>query len=246
VASGRAKAKIRHWFKYQHYDENLAQGRDALEKEAHRLGVVLPNLDKFTQKFGFDKSEDFLAAIGRGDLTARQAVAAVQEPVETPHEEAEWQPGRAVLAKLPSSILVEDVGNLLTVMAKCCKPVPPDPIVGFVTRGRGVAIHRRECANVQRLDEAGRERLLAAEWGAKAGLYEVDIEVDASDRQGLLRDISEAITREKVNVVAASTLSRGQRAVLGFTLQIGDLSQLERVLVKVCDVPGVDGARRKS
>ncbi len=245
VVSSRAKAKIRHWFKYQHYEENLAQGRDALEKEAHRLGLTLPNLEKFTQKFGFDKSEDFLAAIGRGDLTARQAVAAMQEPAETRQEEAEWQPGRAVVAKLPSSILVEDVGNLLTVMAKCCKPLPPDPIVGFVTRGRGVAIHRRDCVNVQRLDEAGRERVLAAEWGAKAGLYEVDIEVEASDRQGLLRDISEAITREKVNVVAASTLSRGQRAALGFTLQIGDLSQLERVLVKVCEVPGVSGAKRR-
>jgi GTP pyrophosphokinase len=146
---------------------------------------------------------------------------------------------------LPSSILVEDVGNLLTVMAKCCKPAPPDAIVGFVTRGRGVAIHRRDCTNVQRLDEIGRERLLAAEWGAKPGVYEVDVEVEASDRQGLLRDISEAFTREKVNVIAASTLSRGQRAAMGFTLQIGDLAQLDRVLAKVREVPGVAGAKRK-
>jgi len=245
VASARAKAKIRHWFKYQHFEENLAQGRDALEKEAHRLGLALPNLEKFTQKFGFDKSEDFLAAIGRGDLSARQAVAAMQEPAETKAEETQWQPSRHAAAKLPSSILVEDVGNLLTVMAKCCKPVPPDAIVGFVTRGRGVAIHRRDCDNVQRLDEAGRERLLAAEWGAKAGLYEVDIEVAASDRQGLLRDISEAISREKVNVIAASTLSKGQTAAMGFTLQIGDLNQLGKVLAKVCEVPGVAAARRK-
>jgi GTP pyrophosphokinase len=245
VASARTKAKIRHWFKYQHYDENVAQGRDALEKEGHRLGLALPKLETLTQKFGFDKSEDFLAAIGRGDLTARQAVAALQEPAEAKPDEPEWQPGRAFVGKLPSSILVEDVGNLLTVMAKCCKPVPPDAIVGFVTRGRGVAIHRRDCANVQRLDDVGRERLLAAEWGTKAGLYEVDIEVEATDRQGLLRDISEAVTREKVNVVAASTLSRGQRAAMGFTLQIGDLVQLDRVLAKVREVPGVAGVKRK-
>ena len=250
VASARAKAKIRHWFKYQHFDENVSQGRDALEKEAHRLGLALTNLDKFTQKFGFDKSEDFLAAIGRGDVSARQAVAAVQEPLApTVAEEAEWQPDwqpkRGIGAKLPSSILVEDVGNLLTVMAKCCKPVPPDTIVGFVTRGRGVAIHRRDCANVQRLDEAGQERLLAAEWGNKPGVYEVDVAVDASDRQGLLRDISEVISREKVNVIAASTLSKGQQAAMGFTLQIGDLGQLDRVLAKVREVRGVVGARRK-
>ncbi|MBS4097206.1 MAG: bifunctional (p)ppGpp synthetase/guanosine-3',5'-bis(diphosphate) 3'-pyrophosphohydrolase [Sulfuricella sp.] len=245
VASGRARAKIRYWFKYQHFEENLAQGREALEKEAHRLGLVLPSLEKFIQKFGFDSSEDFLAAIGRGDLSARQAVAAMQEPAPVRADEPEWQPGRHVQAKLPSSILVEDVGNLLTVMAKCCKPLPPDPIVGFVTRGRGVAIHRHDCPNVKRLDEAGMTRLLAAEWGVKPGLYEVDIEVEASDRQGLLRDISETLTREKVNVTAASTLSRGQRAAMGFTLQIGDVAQLDKVLGKVREVPGVSGARRK-
>lgn len=245
VASGRARAKIRYWFKYQHFEENLAQGRDALEKEAHRLGLVLPSLDKFIQKFGFERSEDFLAAIGRGDLTARQAVAALQEPAPVRQDEPEWQPGRQVHEKLPSSILVADVGNLLTVMAKCCKPLPPDPIVGFVTRGRGVAIHRRDCQNVIRLDDAGRDRLLAAEWGAKAGLYEVDIEVEASERQGLLRDISEALTREKVNVTAANTLSRGQRAAMRFTVQIGEAGQLDKVLGKIREVPGVSGARRK-
>lgn len=245
VASGRARAKIRYWFKYQHYDENVAQGRDALEKEAHRLGLTLPALDKFTQKFGFERSEDFLAAIGRGDLTARQAVAAMQEPSAAKVEEVEWQPGRNVQAKLPSSILVEDVGNLLTVMAKCCKPLPPDAIVGFVTRGRGVAIHRRDCPNVTRLDAAGRERLLAAEWGAKPGLYEVDVEVQAAERQGLLRDISEALTREKVNVTAANTLSRGVLATLSFTVQVSDADQLDRVLAKVREVPGVSAVRRK-
>ncbi len=245
VASGRARSKIRYWFKYQHFEENLAQGRDALEKEAHRLGLVLPSLEKFIQKFGFDRSEDFLAAIGRGDLTARQAVAALQEPAPAKADDAEWHPGRNVQASLPSSILVEDVGNLLTVMAKCCKPLPPDPIVGFVTRGRGVAVHRHDCPNVKRLDETGKSRLLAAEWGSKPGLYEVDILVEASDRQGLLRDISEAFTREKVNVTAASTLSRGQRAAMGFTVQIGDAMQLEKVLGKVREVPGVSGVRRK-
>jgi GTP pyrophosphokinase len=247
VQSPRARAKIRHWFKYQHYEENVAQGREALEKEAHRLGLPLPGLDKLAHKFSFDRSEDFLAAIGRGDIAARQAIGAVQEDAAPKPEEAEWQPipGKGITIQ-PGGILVQEVGNLLTVMAKCCKPAPPDAIVGFVTRGRGVAIHRSDCHNVRRLDEAGRKRLLAAQWGTKPGtLYEVDIEAEANDRQGLLRDITEVLTREKINVTAASTQSRGLQARMRFTVQIAGLDQLIRILGMVREVPGVTAARRK-
>lgn len=245
VHTSRARAKIRHWFKYQHYEENVAQGRDAMEKEAHRLGLPLPNLEKFVHKLGFDKSDDFLAAVGRGDVSPRQALAAVQE--EAPKAGEEWQPTLSKIA-VPAGaggILVEDMGNLLTVMAKCCKPVPPDPIVGFVTRGRGVAIHRSDCPNVLRLDEEGQARLLSARWGRKTGLFEVDLEVEANDRQGLLRDITEALTREKVNVTAANTLSRGLLAAMRFTVQVQGADQLERLLTAVREVPGVTRARRR-
>ncbi len=140
--TSRAKAKIRHWFKHQHYEENVAQGREALEKETHRLGLPLPSLEMLAQKNRFAKPEDLLAAIGRGDITARQVAAAAQEEAELKEEEWQMPAPRAGLGPSSSRVLIYGEGGLLTSIAKCCKPVPPDPIVGFVTRGRGVAIHR--------------------------------------------------------------------------------------------------------
>jgi len=246
VRTSRAKAKIRHWFKHQHYEENVAQGREALEKETHRLGLPLPNLEMLAQKNHFARPEDLLAAIGRGDITARQVMAAIQGEVELKEEEWHLPAPRAGIGPSASGVLIYGDGGLLTTIAKCCKPVPPDAIVGFVTRGRGVAIHRQDCPNVLHLDESQRDRLLVASWGAKnSGHYEVDIEIEANDRQGLLRDISEVMTREKINVTAVSTLSRGLQAGMRFTVQIADLDQLARILTLVREVPGVAWARRR-
>jgi GTP pyrophosphokinase len=248
VKTSRAKTKIRHWFKHQHYEENVAQGREALEKETRRLGLPLPNLETLAQKNRFAKPEDLLAAIGRGDITARQVVAAVQEEVGHKEKaEEEWQmpAPRVGLGPSSSGVLIYGEGGMLTTIAKCCKPAPPDPIVGFVTRGRGVAIHRKDCPNVTHFDEIRRERLLDASWGLKSGgYYDVDIEVEANDRQGLLHDISDVFTREKINVTAVSTLSRGLQAGMRFTVQIADLGQLSRILALVQEVPGVAWVRR--
>jgi GTP pyrophosphokinase len=248
VKTSRAKAKIRHWFKHQHYEENVAQGREALEKETHRLGLSLPNLETLAQKNRFAKPEDLLAAIGRGDITARQVVAAAQEEAQLKERaEEEWHmpAPRTGLGPSSSGVLIYGEGGLLTSIAKCCKPVPPDPIVGFVTRGRGVAIHRKDCPNVLHFDESRRDRLLEASWGAKSGgHYDVDIEVEANDRQGLLRDISDILTREKINVTAVSTLSRGLQAGMRFTVQIADLGQLSHLLTLIQEVPGVAWTRR--
>ena len=247
VKTSRAKAKIRHWFKHEHYEENIAQGREALEKETHRLGLPLPNLEALAQKNRFTRPDDLLAAIGRGDVTARQVMAAVQEQAEEKEEEWHLPVPRAGLVPAASGVLVHGEGGLLTSIAKCCKPVPPDAIVGFVTRGRGVAIHRQDCPNIQHLDGSRRERLIAASWGAKGGgYYEVDIEVEANDRQGLLRDVSDVFTREKINVTAVSTLSRGLQAGMRFTVQIADVDQLARILLLIQEVPGVAWARRRN
>jgi GTP pyrophosphokinase len=138
------------------------------------------------------------------------------------------------------------VNNIATLVAKCCKPVPPDPIVGFITRTRGVMVHRQDCANVTGLDEAQRDRLMPADWGKTEGEapFSADLEVVAIDRQGLLRDISEAIARERINVTAVNTLSRGAHAFMRFTVQVGSGDAIMRVLRQVKDVPGVDTARR--
>ncbi|BAN34940.1 (p)ppGpp synthetase I SpoT/RelA [Sulfuricella denitrificans skB26] len=247
VRTSRAKAKIRHWFKHQHYEENVAQGREALEKETHRLGLPLPNLETLAQKNRFARPEDLLAAIGRGDITARQVMAAIQEEVVPKEEEWHLPAPRAGIGPSASGVLLHGEGGMLTTIAKCCKPVPPDAIIGFVTRGRGVAIHRQDCPNVLHFDESQRDRLLVASWGTKSGgHYEVDIEIEANDRQGLLRDVSEVMTREKINVTAVSTLSRGLQAGMRFTVQIADLDQLARIIAQIREVPGVAGAWRRS
>ena len=143
-------------------------------------------------------------------------------------------------------MLVLGVTNIATLVAKCCKPVPPDPIIGFITRTRGVMVHRLDCPNITGLAESQRDRLMPADWGTTAGEapFAADLEVVAVDRQGLLRDISEAISRERINVTAVNTLSRGAHAFMRFTLQVSSADAIQRVLRQVKDVPGVDTARR--
>jgi len=148
--------------------------------------------------------------------------------------------------KASSGVLVLGVNNIATLIAKCCKPLPPDPIVGFVTRTRGVMVHRQDCPNVTGLEEGQRERLMPADWGktGEEAAFSADLEVVAVDRQGLLRDVTEAIARERINVTAVNTLSRGAIAFMRFTVQVGSADAIARVLRQVKDVPGVDAARR--
>jgi GTP pyrophosphokinase len=147
--------------------------------------------------------------------------------------------------KTSSGVLVLGVNNMATLIAKCCKPLPPDPIVGFVTRARGITVHRLDCPNITGLEPSQRDRLMAADWGKTGEApFSADLEVVAVDRQGLLRDISEAISRERINVTAVNTLSRGVHAFMRFTLQVSSGEAIMRVLRQVKDVPGVDSARR--
>ena len=134
----------------------------------------------------------------------------------------------------------------MTGLAKCCKPAPPDPIVGFVTRGKGISIHRQSCSNVARMKERQPERLITADWGKpRDEVFPVDVVVDAMDRQGLLRDISEVFSRERINVTAVNTLSKNLQARMGFTLEVRGLEELKRALLLVRDVPGVLSAARR-
>jgi len=246
AASGRTRTKIRHWFNFQHHEEYVAMGREALEKEVHRLGTAFPNLEKLAQKSGFDKPGDLFATIGRGHTTAREIMAVALEEGKPKEEDDGWQLSSRNVAPSSSGVLLVGVGDLMTAMAKCCKPVPPDPIVGYVTKGRGVAVHRQDCPNIVHLPDGKQERLLPASWGMKTGSgYEVDIEIEAHDRQGLLRDISDVLMREKINVTATNTLSRGDRARMSFTAQVVDSEQLGRILDQIREVGGVIQARRK-
>jgi GTP pyrophosphokinase len=145
-----------------------------------------------------------------------------------------------------SGILIVGVDRLLTGLARCCKAAPPDPIVGFVTRGKGISIHRRNCSNVARMQERHPERLITAEWGTpRDEVFPVDVVVEAMDRQALLRDVSEVFSREKINVTAVKTLSRNLQAKMSFTLEVKSLEQLKHALGLVQDVPGVLSASRR-
>jgi GTP pyrophosphokinase len=248
LQSPSARAKVRHWFKYQHFEENVAQGRTKLDRELHRAGIGAVNQEKIAQKLHFQKLEDFLAAIGRGDVSEHQIALAIQEEVAPKAEEVARpaSPRRTAAPQSQTGVVVEGVGNLQTSTAKCCKPMPPDAIVGYLTRDHGVTIHRGACTFIARLPEERRNRLLSAEWGNYQNVsMNVDIEVEAHDRQGLLRDISDLFVREKVNAIKANTMTRNNLALMQFSIEISNREQLSRLLALIQQVPSVMAARRR-
>jgi GTP pyrophosphokinase len=245
LASSRGLAKVRQWFRAEDFEKDVAAGRAALDKELHRLGAGGESHERIAAATGHPKLDEFFAALGRGEITGRQIEIAVRG--ETAPAPAPLTPVFAPApSKSSSGVLVLGVNNIATLVAKCCKPVPPDPIVGFITRTRGVMVHRQDCPNITGLEASQRERLMPADWGKTSAEapFSADLEVVALDRQGLLRDISEAISRERINVTAVNTLSRGSHAFMRFTLQVGSADAIMRVLRQVKDVPGVDTARR--
>jgi GTP pyrophosphokinase len=249
VKSHRARQKIRQWFNTQALAETLAAGRAVVEKEAKREGATQANLDSLAARLGFAKADELFAAVARDEVNLRQLQAALREGAGAPSAAPQAAPPAAAPRKAPaaapSGVLIVGMDRLLTQLARCCKPVPPDPIRGFVTRGRGVSVHREDCASLKRLAEREPERLIEAEWGAAAGgSYPVDVLVTASDRQGLLRDIGDALARERINVTAVRTQTRDDLAFMRFSFSVGDVAQLRRALTVVKEVPGVIRAGR--
>ncbi len=251
VVSHRARTKVRQWFKAQQLEQTIAQGRASVERELQRAGMTALNLETVAGKAGFDKLDEFFAAVARAEVNSRQvqnAIHAVAKHGEAPTDLADEAviPRRSKSAGAGSGILIVGVDRLMTGLARCCKPAPPDAIVGFVTRGKGISIHRQSCSNVARMQERQPERLISADWGAKRDeVFPVDVVVEAMDRQALLRDISEVFSREKINVTAVNTLTRNLQARMSFTLEVQGLGQLKRALELVQDVAGVLSAARR-
>jgi GTP pyrophosphokinase len=242
IKTNRARAKVRQWFNSRQLDEAMAHGRNVLEKDLQRLGKTGQNLEELALRLHFDGVNELFAALGRGEVTPRQVQSAVlgeqADEEKLPAHQAAQRPAAA-----PSGILIVGVDKLLTVLARCCKPAPPDGIVGFVTRGRGVTIHRANCHNVARLPQ---ERLIAADWGKTgASRFPVDIEIIAGSHPALMRDILDVFTREKVKVASSTSSSQDLNARMAFTLEVEGLIQLTRLLASVRDIAGVQSARRK-
>jgi GTP pyrophosphokinase len=247
LKSHRARGKVRQWFNAKSLAETVAQGRAMVEKEQRREGAMQASLDQLAQKLGFEKPDELFAAVARDEVNLRQLQAALRELTGLISEVRPEAKPRKTRARTASAggVLVVGVDRILTQLAKCCKPVPPDPVRGFVTRGRGVSVHREDCASLKRLAERSPERLIDAQWGARRGsaespaTYPVDALVTAADRQGLLRDIGEARARERINVTAVRTQSRDELAQMRFSFEVADAAHLKRALAAVKQVRGV-------
>ena len=244
----RARAKARQWFANLALEQSVAEGRAIITRELQRMGETGAKIDDIAAKLGFAKSDDLYIAIARADLGVRQFQNAVRGTDAAAEERAADEP---VITRRKSSddsdkgILIVGVDKLLTQLAGCCKPAPPDPIVGFVTRGKGVSIHRADCSNFANMEAMHPERVIETAWGRQTeGVFAVDIVVEANDRQGLLRDVSEVLTKEKLNVVAVSTQSKGGVAHMRFTAEVGNVEQINRTLTLLHSIEGVVGARR--
>ena len=250
LVSHRARAKVRAWFNALAIAETIAKGREAVEKLLQREGKTAIKLEDLATQLGFDSADALFESVGKDEFSLRSI-----EQLLRPHELAQFDAEAPLIRKPRSSdnrkggLLVVGVDSLLTQMAKCCKPAPPDAIVGFVTRGKGVSVHRADCSNLAEMVAKNGERLIDVDWGlnqaAHNSVYPVDVAVQAQDRTGLLRDISEVFTKEKMNVIGVQTQSIKGTAWMTFTVEVADSGRLHKVLGLVADLPGVRWARRK-
>ncbi len=247
LKTSRARAKVRHWFKQQNYDQNLLAGRDILEKELHRLGISNISHEKLSHHFHFDKTDHLFAEIGRGEITTGQIVSSLQDLGG--HSEkinaAKEEPIQQTIELLPQGsgdVTIYGVDNVLTQIAQCCKPVPGDSIIGFITKHRGITIHRSDCHNIQHALEENSDRLTEVEWNHEVNqCYTVMIELIAMDRQGLLRDITSILANLEINVLGVNTSTNKSdfSARMRLTLEIAGIAQLSRALNRITQLPNV-------
>ncbi len=251
LASSRAKAKVRAWFNAQHTRETVARGREMVEKLLQREGRTALSLEHLASELGFKTSDALFETVGKDELSLRaiETVLRPPEPAPAADDQVLLRKARPDSDGQRGGVLVVGLDSLLTQPARCCKPAPPDDIAGYVTRGRGVTIHRRDCASFRDPQAREPERVIEVGWSTPATghlpAYPVDVAVEALDRQGLLRDISDVFAREKMNVIGVQTQSVKGWAWMTFTVEVSDTQRLAFVLRQVQDVPGVRVAKRR-
>jgi GTP pyrophosphokinase len=250
LKTGRARAKVHHWFKLQARDQNIADGRAVLDKEFRRLALDGLSYETLAKKLNLNSLEDLYAAVGASDIGVGHVLNTAQKMLEV---SSDREPKISLFSKIDqvsqgSDVYIDGVGNLLTHIASCCHPVPGDAITGYITMGRGVAIHRQDCSNILQLQADEPERIIQVNWGDEPqNSYSVDVIIEAFDRHGLLRDITITLDTEKVNVSSMQTISdkRKNTVDMQFTLEIKGFNELSRVLSKLNQLPNVASARRK-
>lgn len=267
LQSQRSRAKVRAWFNALQLAQTVAKGRELVEKLLQREGRTALKLDELAARLGFKGADALFEVVGKDEYSLRNIELLLRppEPVVDEDELLAQRHTRSASSGARGGVLVVGIDSLLTTLSRCCRPAPPDAIAGFVTRGKGVAIHRSDCSNLAEMKRRSPERVIAVAWGGGeaaaasgkgAPVYPVDVLIEAGDRQGLLRDVLEVFAKEKMNVVAVNTQSLkpgaakprtggGDTAWMSFTLELSDASKLTKVLRELCAISGVRSARRK-
>ncbi len=246
LKTSRAKAKVLQWFKKQDFDKNFAEGQALLEKEQRRMGIKEINIEKLARDLNYKTANDLLAALGRGDVRVSTLINMVQPQIET---EVKTETHRIKPQESLTDIDIQGVGNLLTHMALCCKPVPGDAIVGYVTIGRGISIHREDCSNIQQRQREHDERIISVNWGSKTQQnYAVDLVVSANDRPGLIRDVTILLANENISIIRMNTVTNRDEntAHITLTIEIGSLAPLSKILARISQLNDVYDVRRAS
>lgn len=251
VRSSRARHKIKQYFMRLDESQMIAEGRALLQRELQREAATQANIETLAAKLGYPGAEALFLAAGRNEVTQRAIQQALRGPEAVPEPAPEFVPRKSKAGK-NDGVLIVGMDKLLTQLGRCCKPAPPDPIKGYVTRGKGISIHRLQCPNFTGMARINPERVISADWGDSAGsqqgpgapAYPVDITVECEDRTGLLHDISEVLSRESINVTSVNTASRNGTAHMNFTLEVSGIPQLQRALKLISEIPSVLSTRR--
>jgi GTP pyrophosphokinase len=247
LASPRHRNKVRAWFRKQNEAQNKVEGRAMLERELQRLGVKSPPMVELLRELELDSAESLHEALGLGEISGAQVAGAMQRLLHTRDTQIQHSRPPVSGGRTPE-LAVQGIGDLLSTYARCCKPVPPEPIVGYITVGRGVSIHSQSCANLARLKLKSPARVLAVDWGKMgSGEFPVDIEVQAFDRRGLVRDVSAALADEKIGIQGMTMVTdkKDNVAHMRLAISISGLPQLSKVLSRIAQLPNIISARRK-
>ncbi|MFT6430437.1 MAG: GTP pyrophosphokinase [Halopseudomonas sp.] len=249
VNTSRARAKVQHWFKQQAREQNVLAGKLMLDRELTRLALNGADYAQLIDKLNIRSQDDLFAAVGSGDIRLMHVVNVAQQLLEPDRhsEQLELIPRRPSKPSRRSDISIQGVGNLLTQLAGCCQPVPGDPITGYITLGRGVTVHRADCATAMQLQDRDSDRLIEVNWGSeRVQTYPVEIYIKAYDRSGLLRDVSQMLANDKINVLEVSTRTNkdDNYAAMLLTVEVPNINMLGRLLARISQLPNIIEARR--
>jgi GTP pyrophosphokinase len=246
LQTSRARHKVKQYFTTLHETQTMAEGRAFVQRELQREGAGQANIDALAAQLGYSSADAMFLAAGRNELSPRAIQMALRGPDQAPEPAPEFVPRKSKAQGKNDGVLIVGVDKLLTQLGRCCKPAPPDLIQGYITRGKGISIHRTRCPNFAGMARLNPERVIAANWGDSAqaqesgsAAYPVDIVVECADRTGLLRDITEVLSRETINVTAVNTILRQGTASMNFTIEVTGVTQLQRALKLIGEIPSV-------